>query len=172
MINWDTVLNEIKEQEGDVRTLGVDFYQNKQGQFNHIISLWNKAGYAPDTIEWINYYPEKHFDLSVSEQFADIVGAKHIRSWISCIRPGKNAPWHQDIDDNMDEYEKLGKLERWTCFINKPAHGQTLLIEKDQFYMMPQGTNYLWPNILAWHGASNCGFENHYLYHFLGYANI
>ncbi len=171
-ILWDHVINRVSSHEGEVRTVGVDFYQNNKGEFNEIISLWRDAGYTTEKVEWINFYPDVHFDKIVSDAFAKQVNATHIRSWISCVRPGKSAPWHQDIDDNMDQYLKLGQLVRYTCHISKPEHGQVMLVEKESFYMIPQGTITRWPSILAWHGASNCGFSNHYLYHFLGYENI
>jgi len=171
-INWQDIVDVIKQQSGDVRTIGVEFYKNTDGRFNKIIDLWNQAGYTPEKVEWINYYPEKHFDQTVSEKFAENVGLTHIRSWISCVRPGKSAPWHQDIDDAMEEYLKLGKLYRYSVHIGKPSVGQVMLVDRESFYMVPQGTVFKWPDYMAWHGASNCGFENHYIYHFLGYGNV
>ena len=167
--SWDNVLTNLDIRNGEVRTIGKDFYKNVDGRFDEILNSWNQAGYTPNKVEWINFYPEKHFDKNVSEEFAKQVNLTHIRSWISCIRPGKSAPWHQDIDDNMDQYMKLGNIKRYTCHIGTPAVGQVLLIEKESFYMVPQGTVTEWPHYMAWHGASNCGFENQYLYHFLGY---
>lgn len=171
-INWDSVIKEIESVKGEVRTVGVDFYKNANGQFDEIANLWKEAGYDSHNVEWINFYPSTHFDSSVEQQFAAQVGLTPIRSWISCVRPGMSAPWHQDVDDNMLEYQQLGNLVRYTCHIAEPAHGQLMLIEKESFYMIPKGTVSKWPKYMAWHGASNCGFKNHYLYHFLGYENI
>lgn len=171
-INWKPIVDSLKMQQGEVRTIGLDFYKNADGRFNEIINSWNKAGYTPNKVEWINFYPGKHFDESVVSEFAKEVGLTHVRSWISCVRPGKSAPWHQDIDDDMEQYQALGKLYRYTCHIAAPAVGQVLLIDKESFYMVPEGTTTCWPDYMAWHGSSNCGFENHYLFHFLGYANI
>ena len=42
---WNTILDEIADQEGDVRTYGVDFYINADGRFNEIVDLWKQAGY-------------------------------------------------------------------------------------------------------------------------------
>lgn len=171
-ILWDHVVNNIASQQGEIRTVGADFYKNANGEFNEIITLWKEANYTPEKVEWINFYPGTHFEEIISNVFAKEVNATHIRSWISCTRPGKSAPWHQDVDDNMNEFLKLGNLVRYTCHISTPQHGQVLLIEKNCYYMIPQGTVTRWPNIMAWHGASNCGFSNHYLYHFLGYETI
>lgn len=168
-INWADVVSSIDNINGEVRTIGEDFYQNNNGEFNEIIKLWGDAGYTKNKVEWINYYPGTHFDKKVEEQFGNEVSLKPVRSWISCVRPGKSAPWHQDIDDAMKEYESLGELERYTMFITAPSHGQVLMIEQNCYYMQPINTLVKWPSHLAWHGASNCGFGNHYLYHFLGY---
>ena len=168
-INWKEIINELKTQQGEIRTIGLDFYKNIDGRFNEIITLWNDAGYTSNKVEWINFYPGTHFNENISSQFAKLVGIKHIRSWISCTRPGKSAPWHRDVDDAMDDYLKMGQLERYTCHIGEPAVGQVMLVDQESFYMIPEGTITRWPDALAWHGAANCGFDNHYLYHFLGY---
>lgn len=169
-INWKDVVEGISHQEGEVRTMGAEFYQNNDGRFDNIISSWIKAGYNSNKVEWINFYPEKHFDNTISETFSKEVETNHIRSWISCIRPGKSAPWHQDIDDLMEDYKTLGRLKRFTCFINIPYHGQVMSIEKQAFYMVPVNSIFEWNHWQDWHGAGNCGFENYYLYHFLGYV--
>lgn len=169
-IDWKKVLNNIENQDGEIRTIGSEFYKNVDGRFNHIIESWSKAGYTSNMVEWINYYPGSHFDESVSEMFSNNVDLHHIRSWISCIRPGKSAPWHQDIDDQIEKYLELGKLKRFTCFIDEPAHGQVMSIDKKSFYMIPVNTVFEWNDYMDWHGASNCGFKNYYLYHFLGYT--
>ena len=168
-INWQTIIDQIESTTGEIRTIGKDFYQNADGRFNEILSLWQSAGYNSNKVEWINFYPTTHFDNTVSDKFSKKTGLTHARSWISCVKPGKSAPWHQDIDDNIESYQKLGNLERYTCHIGKPAVGQVMVVDKECFYMIPQGTITKWENYMAWHGASNCGFENHYLYHFLGY---
>lgn len=171
-INWKPIVESISTQQGEERTVGVNFYENNSGEFNEVIELWKGANYTSEKVEWINFYPGTHFDDNIPDVFSEEVNATHIRSWISCIRPGKSAPWHQDVDDQMNQYLKLGSLVRYTCHISEPSQGQLLLIEKDSFYMVPQGTITRWSNIMNWHGSSNCGFKNHYLYHFLGYENI
>jgi hypothetical protein len=171
-INWKPIVEEIISQQGEIRTMGVEFYRNADGRFNSIIDAWDKAGYTPNKVEWINFYPGKHFSETIVNQFAEQVNAFHLRSWISCIRPGKSAPWHQDIDDDLEQYQSKGKLVRYTCHISHPSEGQILLIDKESFYMIPEGTITKWDDYMAWHGASNCGFKNQYLFHFLGYENI
>jgi len=168
-INWDPILSEVRVSRGEIRTMGEKFYENKNGEFNEIIMLWENAGYNSNKVEWINFYPNKHFDINVEKIFSEEVSLKPLRSWISCVRPGKNAPWHKDIDDNLTAYQSLGTLERYTCYIDNPSEGQVLMIDKECYYMKSKGTIIKWPDYMAWHGSSNCGFENHYLYHFLGY---
>jgi len=167
---WDDVVLEISQMQGEVRTIGLDFYKNEKGEFNEISTLWESAKYTSVQVEWINYYPNLHYNKEVENKFSQIVNCKPIRSWISCLRPGKNAPWHQDVDDNLSEYNKLGKLVRYTCFIHDPAYGQLLMIEDKSYYMQSKNTIIKWNNFLDWHGASNCGFKKQYLYHFLGYV--
>lgn len=169
-INWASILEEIKNTTGEVRSLNKNFYQNANGEFNEILNLWLDAGYDSNKVEWINFYPEKHFSKNIETEFSNEIQVQPIRSWISCVRPGKSAPWHKDVDDNLESYIKLGNLVRYTCFIDKPNFGQVVMIEKDCYYMVEQGKIVKWPYYMLWHGASNCGFENHYLYHFLGYT--
>jgi hypothetical protein len=168
-INYDSLYDTIKDTEGEVRTVGKDFYENKDGRFDNIVKLWGDAGYTTEKVEWINYYPDIHFDSSIVEEFSKSVGLNTIRAWVSCVRPGKSAPWHQDIDDNMEEYLSKGELVRYSVTICDPEHGQFFAIESKPYYMLTKGSLILWDNHLAWHGASNCGFKNHYLFHFLGY---
>lgn len=167
--SWNTVVNKIALQPGEVRTIGKDFYKNIDGRFNKIAQMWNNAGYTQQKVEWINYYPDIHFSNDIVEEFAKAHNLTTARAWISKVRPGKSAPWHQDIDDDLEKYESLGKLKRYTCQICQPEHGQVFLIEQESYYMLPQNTTVLWNDYMAWHGASNCGFKDHYLFHFIGY---
>ncbi len=168
-LDWSKTLSVVQGSQGEVRTIGADFYENKDGRFDEIIKLWIDAGYTTNKVEWINFYPGKHFDKNIENLFAQEVSLNPIRSWISCVRPGKSAPWHQDIDDDLEIYQSKGDLKKYTCNINHPSHGQVFMIDKQCYYMEPRTKIIEWPDYMSWHGASNCGFENHYLYHFLGY---
>ncbi len=168
-INWQALINRIEGTEGEVRTYGVDFYKNTDGRFDEIISLWNKAGYdTSGTVEWINYYPDKHFDISYVKQFEHFVGAECVRAWISKIRPGKYAPYHIDIDDREEEYLAQGELVRYTAHPCHPHKGQVLIVDQTVFHMEEQGNTYRWPTHRAWHAGGNCSFEPKYLFNFLG----
>jgi hypothetical protein len=167
--DWNTILEQIKDKEGEARTYGVDFYVNADGRFNNIIDLWKQAGYDKSgTVEWINYYPGKHFDQSVVEAFEKFTGYKCARAWISKIRPGKYAPYHWDIDDQEEEYLAQGELKRWSCTVSEPSKGQVFIVEDTVIHNEPQGTVIEWPNHRAWHAGGNCSFKPKYLFNFLG----
>jgi hypothetical protein len=166
---WNTIIDEIADQEGDVRTYGVDFYINADGRFNEIIDLWKQAGYDKSgTVEWINYYPGKHFNEQVVKDFEDLTGTECAKAWISKIRPGRYAPYHWDIDDHEEEYLAKGSLIRYTCTASKPKSGQVLIVEDTVIHNDDQGTVFEWPNHRAWHAGGNCSFEPKYLFNFLG----
>lgn len=168
-INWQALINRIEGTEGERRSYGVNFYKNADGRFNEIIELWNKAGYDKSgTVEWINYYPGKHFDQSYIGQFEHFVGMKCARAWISKINPGRYAPYHIDIDDNEEQYLQQGNLVRFTAHPCYPTKGQVLIVEDMVFHMEEQGSTYRWPHYRAWHAGGNCSFEPKYLFNFLG----
>lgn len=168
-IDWDSVLDSIKNIEGDKRSYGIDFYINADGRFNEIINLWNKAGYDKSgTVEWINYYPGKHFDSDCVRQFEEYTNTKCIRAWISKINPGKYAPYHVDVDDREEEYSAQGELVRFTAHPCHPSKGQVLIVENTVFHMEEQGNVYQWSTHRDWHGGGNCSFNPKYLFNFLG----
>jgi hypothetical protein len=168
-INWDQLVKQVSSQEGELRTFGVDFFQNLNQEFDPGMKLLLDAGYTSSTAEWINFYPSRHFDELFVEQFSKIVGATVIRAWVSKVNPGKCAPWHQDIDDHESSYSKYRNLYRANCFISKPQTGHVFLVENNSFYLAPQGLVYEWPNRLSWHSGINCGIAPKYLFNFLGY---
>lgn len=168
-INWQALVNVLERQDGEARTYGVDFYKNNDGRFNEVIDLWSKAGYDKSgTVEWINYYPGKHFDESYIRQFEEYTNTSCIRAWVSKIRPGRYAPYHIDIDDNEEEYLKQGDLVRFTAHPCIPNKGQVLIVDQTVFHMEAQGNVYKWGNYRAWHGGGNCSFKPKYLFNFLG----
>jgi hypothetical protein len=168
-INWHALIEQIKDQEGDARTYGVDFYQNADGRFNEIINMWQTAGYDKSgTVEWINYYPVRHFDQEFITQFEKYTGTTCLRAWVSKINPGRYAPYHWDIDDYEEDYIKQGQLVRFTAHPVEPTLGQVLIVEEDVFHNQTIGNVYQWPNHRAWHAGGNCSFKPKYLFNFLG----
>jgi hypothetical protein len=168
-IDWKTITDNLDLSKGEIRSYGVNFYKNEDGRFNHIINLWKTAGYdKTETVEWINFYPGKHFDIKIVEDFELLSNTKCARAWVSCIRPGKMAPYHQDIDDNEEEYLKQGELVRFSVNINNHSNGQLFIVENTALYNQPIGTVYQWPTHLAWHSGGNCSFKPKFLFNYLG----
>lgn len=169
MINWQELHEHLETQEGEARTYGASFYKNVDGRFNEIINLWQTAGYDEvGTVEWLNFYPGKHFDQCIVDSFAEQVGLECAKAWVSCVRPGRYAPYHWDIDDHEEEYLVKGSLVRYTTVISKPQLGQVFIVEDHVIHNQPQGYTYKWPNYRAWHGGGNCSFKPKYIFNFLG----
>lgn len=172
-IDWNNLIAGIVLEQGDVRVPGKKFYQNTDGRFDEIINKWQSAGYeSSGSVEWINYYPGKHFDNRVIDKLATAMGLSPARCWISKIRPGKMAPYHQDIDDDIEKYLQYGPIERYSIFISRPSLGSVFLLKNQVFHLQPQGTMVKWDNYLDWHAGVNCGFEDKFMLHFLGTKNV
>jgi hypothetical protein len=162
---WDEIIPTL--DNGEVRSPGIKFYQNKDGRFDYLIDLWTNAGYdKSDSVEWINFYPTIHYNNNVTTDFEKYCGHKHVKSWISKIRPGKSAPLHQDIDDTLDLVQ--GRLIRYSCFISKPAPGSIFILGDTVFHKEPQGNVWQWGHHLDWHAGTNCGFYDKFMYHYIG----
>lgn len=167
--NWNKVIKALDLDQGDIKSVDKKFYLNLDGRFDEIINKWKSAGYDKiDSVEWINYYPEVHFDKSVVDQFSNVVNLKCARCWISRIRPGKMAPYHQDIDDNIEKYLKLGPIERYSVFISPESVGSVFLLKDQAYHFQKQGTVIKWDDYLDWHAGTNCGFVDKFMFHFLG----
>ena len=166
---WDSIIDTLSIEEGERKAFGEEFYKNTDGRFNKNINMLVKAGYDKvDTVEWINYYPGKHFDILPVKEFEKFVGMKCARAWISKIRPGKYAPIHQDIDDNIEEYLAQGELFRFSTFISQPHPGGVFIVEDQCFHCEPSGNTYQWSNYMEWHAGGNCGLHDKFMFHFLG----
>jgi hypothetical protein len=168
-VDWDSVIDSIAELTGEARTYNKDFYLNVDGRFNEIIEIWKTAGYdKSNSVEWINYYPDKHFDSAVVKQFEEYTGTTCARAWVSKIRPGKYAPYHWDIDDYEEEYLAQGQLVRYTAHPCVPTLGQVLIVEEHLFHNEAQGNVYKWASHHNWHAGGNCSFKPKYLFNYLG----
>lgn len=162
MINWKQLRTDIEGLRGTNSPLNLPNVPEVQKMKD------NLRDYPKESIEWLNLYPGRDFSNEYVEQFADLHNLTHCRSWISIVHPGKMAPWHWDWDSNLADYEKLGTLVRYSVSLGDSI-GHTLMIENQTYSYMEIGTEVLWPDYKAWHGAANFGFEPHYLFHFLGY---
>jgi hypothetical protein len=167
--DWNAVIQGLELDQGEVKTPDAKFYLNTDGRFDQIITKWKAAEYdKSDSVEWINYYPEKHFPVKIIKDFETWSGTKCARSWISRIRPGKMAPLHQDIDDHIEKYLEQGTLIRYGVLMSKPSPGAIFMFEDRAYHLEPQGTVFVWKNYLEWHAGANCGFEDKFMFHFLG----
>jgi hypothetical protein len=166
---WDSIIETLLIQDGEVRDNNQTFYANVDGRFDEIINLWKSAGYDKvDTVEWINFYPEKHFDSLVINEFEKFSGTKCARAWISRLRPGKYAPIHKDIDDQLEQYLAQGELVRFSTFISQPYPGAVFIVDGQCFHCEDSGNTYEWTEYMDWHAGGNCGLHDQFMFHFLG----
>ena len=78
---WDSIIETLLVQDGDPKTIDKAFYKNIDGRFDEVIDLWKSAGYDKvTTVEWINYYPDKHFENLVVEEFEKFSNTKCARA--------------------------------------------------------------------------------------------
>jgi hypothetical protein len=167
-MNWSEVIKEIESKSGKIIDLKTN-WNNDNPEYARIYQLLKDSEVSFDTAQWINYYPGQDFRQSVVDEIATELKVKPCRAWISRVNPGYYVPYHWDVDDNLEEYEKAGALRRFTCFINKPELGQIILIDTQYLHSQPQGTMYEWTNYKAWHASTNASLKPKYLFHLLGY---
>jgi hypothetical protein len=166
---WDSIIDCLYVEDGDPKIFGEDFFQNVDGRFDYNINILKNAGYDKvDTVEWINYYPGKHFDPLPVKEFEKYAGVKCARAWISKIRPGKYAPIHQDIDDNIEQYLAQGEVIRYSTFISQPHPGGVFILGNQCFHTEASGNTYQWEDYMDWHAGGNCGLHDKFMFHFLG----
>jgi hypothetical protein len=126
-----------------------------------------ESKYNVNSIEWLNYYPNKDFDISVEKQFGEFAGYKPVRSWISCVRPGKTAPWHWDWHKDDDGLPK-DLIKRLTCTISPSYPGQAFIVEKFIVYNDLVGATYEWNHYTDYHAGINASMQPKYQYNFVG----
>ena len=166
---WDSIIDLMSLEEGEPRRFDEQFFENADGRFDENIKMLKDAGYDKvSTVEWINYYPEKHFNPHCVTEFEKFVDMKCSRAWISKIRPGKYAPIHQDIDDNIEEYLAQGELTRFVSFISHPHPGGVFIVNDQCFHGEASGNTYKWDDYMDWHAGGNCGLHDKYIFNFLG----
>jgi hypothetical protein len=167
LIDWVLILNTLAN--GHDVSMDTDSYDMTNTGYQEIFDAWIAAGVDSTTVKWTNYYPGKHFNQLVETCVAAKLGIKPLRSWISCIEPGFQAPWHWDVDDNEKEYLQKGNLKRYTVFIIDPQQGHEFTLETTRYENVAKGTVVEWPKYNAWHSSKNTGIDLHYLYHIIGY---
>lgn len=176
IIDWDSIVEICnKSTAGDKNTPAGVIERSEQyaegellDDYHILMKYWINAGYNMNEIEWFDYYPGQHFDISVQEKIANFVNADPRRVFVSEVFPGKIVPWHWDIEDHEKEWLAEGELRRFVVFMQKPQIGHVFPLEKESLYNMPQGDVWEWDHYRDWHAGINLGLEPHYLFHFLG----
>jgi hypothetical protein len=170
LIDWDTVINTIKDRSGNTLKYNDSCFP-KTDDFDRLDKIWTKAGYLrnSEVVEWTNYFPGDDFDKTVVDQFRNIVRAEPWMVWISRIRPGKMAPWHFDAHSKIKDLDKLGMPIRFTCYIQSPQPGHVSIVENSSVYMPDKGSIYQWPSHDAWHCGMNGGLEDKFMFNYWGY---
>lgn len=176
IIDWDPIVK-ICEQctTGDKNTV-VSVVDRSEAEaegpllqsYRGIIDTWTEAGYDLKDIYWHDYYPGEHFDIEIQTKFADLVNADPLRVFVSDVAPGRNVPYHWDVEDKEEEWLAQGDLKRWVCFIDKPRWGNVLILEDECFYNVEQGEIWEWDNYRSHHAGTVLGQHHQYLFHFLG----
>lgn len=136
--------------------------------YKEIFDLWTSNNIDPSSVRWTNYYPGKDFDQVVVDTVANAIGIKPLRSWISRVDPGFQAPWHYDVDDNEEEYLSQGQLIRISAFIMPAELGHVFTIKEHSYIAEEVGSLYEWDNYRDWHEAKNTGTSPHFMFHILG----
>jgi hypothetical protein len=177
IIDWDDIIKNIQPRTGDHNTVTSVVDRSESNweddtallkSYKEVIGNWKKAHYNLSNIEWWDYYPGEHFDISVQEKFADLVNADPLRVFVSEVMPGRCVPYHWDVEDHEEEWLKLGPLVRYVCFIDKPHFGNILILKDDCFHLVEQHLVYEWDHYRDYHAGTNCGMWPQYLFHFLG----
>lgn len=164
-IDWVQVIANIENLEGIV--LPRLIWPNPH--FTKMRDMYENSNYIMDSAEWINYYPDQHYDEILNRAFGKIVGKlRYARAWISRINPGKTAPWHWDLDDGEEEYLKEGKLVRYSCKMSDGV-AQVAIIGNTAIHGGVVGDIHQWPDHRLWHGSVNAGLTPKYQFNYLAY---
>ena len=170
-----SILEEIQGVEGHAKTAAKPYGDAMQlspeleSSAMSMYSAWEQAGYTKtDVIEWINYYPGKHFDEQLLQPVYDKLQVTPKNVWISSIKPGKCVPWHWDIEDRAAEWTKEGNLVRYTVYLDEPKLGHVFVVGDQCLYNIPKGSIYRWGHWNDYHLGFNCGFEQKYVLHIVG----
>lgn len=176
IIDWEPVIQLCKSSTtGDKNTVTTVVNRSEAEakgplleRYRSIITTWKEAGYNLEDIYWHDYYPEEHFDIEIQNKFANIVNADPLRVFVSDVAPGRNVPYHWDVEDKEEEWLALGNLKRWVCFIDQPRWGSILILEDECLYNIDRGAIYEWDYYRSYHAGTNVGVHHQYLFHFLG----
>lgn len=167
MIKWDDII--LTLENGERITHNPSRWNLSNPEYKKIYSQWEDANFNMSSICWINYYPGEHFDQTIVKEVENHLRITSHRAWISQIDPGYFAPWHWDVDDNIDDYLSKGKIKRFSIFIGNPHPAHFFTTDSLVFSNTPTGTIYKWENYNSWHAGANAGITPKYMFHILGY---
>jgi len=167
VIDWPTIVAELKTQEGRFRGSDQEDDIHQNPKVAELRKIWIKAGYEGNkAVGWLDY----EISEEVVQQFADWLGVTPIGGWVTSVPPGYCVPWHADFTDDEEQLVANGTVLRFTCHICEPKWGQVLVLEDHAFHMEAQGSTYQWSDWQDWHGGMNMGLEPKFLLNFMGYA--
>ena len=167
MINWSNVIDML--DVGIPVTSDPTRWNLSNPEYQKIYSQWHQVNFNMSAVKWINFYPGQQFDQTVVDEVAQSLKITTHRAWISKIEPGYFAPWHWDIDDNIDQYKSMGEIQRYSIFISNPNPAHFFTTDDQVFSNTSQGTIYKWKDPNSWHGGANAGLTPKYMFHILGY---
>jgi len=167
MINWNNIIEKLKN--GKEITVDPKIWNSDNLEYKKIYDAWAACNFNLSSIKWINFYPEIDFDKSICEDLCNSLEIKMHRAWISRLDPGYFAPWHWDVDDNIEEYKSYGDIRRFSIFIGQPHPAHFFVTDNKVFSNTPQGTVYEWIDFDSWHAGANAGLHSKYMLHLIGY---
>lgn len=168
-IEWQEVIASLLHTEGSSVTTDPSRWNTDTPGYNEIYTLWKNANFNSNSIKWINYYPEIHFNESLVNDIASYLHVNVHRSWISRVDPGYFAPKHWDVDDNEQEYLQKGKILRYSIMMGEPTYGHIFILGNDYIYNCPKGSIFKWNNYKDWHSGINAGMTPKFMLHLLAY---
>lgn len=160
-VNWNNIISNLGEGYNSPANLP------DVSEIQELKTKLIESNYNTNSIEWLNFYPDKDFDKLVETQFAEFVGYSPVRSWISCVRPGKTAPWHWDWHKDDDSLPK-DLIRRLTCTISPSYPGQAFIVETSVVYNDTVGSTYEWNHYTDYHCGINASMQPKYQYNFVG----
>ena len=168
MADWDKIVHSLMTCTGHNVVMDPSKYDAANNGYKEIFDLWISKNVDPASVRWTNYYPGKDFDQSIVDEIAGLLNVTPMRSWISRVDSGFQAPWHYDVDDNEEEYLSHGTLRRFSAFILPAELGQVFTIKEHSYVNEEAGNLYEWDDYRDWHEAKNTGTTPHFMFHILG----
>lgn len=179
-IDWDNIITNIDNMNFDFGWCprNITEWRNKaenqykepyKTEMQELLASMEDAGLDFAFVQIGEYWLKKEDPLL--KQFGSIVGATPILAYISVIGPGNGITPHWDIDDNEHQQNSMGRVRRFSCFIEKPAMGHVFIVGDKHLYNQEQGSIWEWDSYKTDHIGANFGLTNKYLFNFLGYSS-